>query len=364
MAAHADVRQLVPIRFLAFAIPAAVIGCGVPLADLGGGGDDDSVDAGEPGYPDGNIPLFPDAWTSDGGGACDGVDCSGHGVCVPVDGVATCVCEDGYVAQGVACVPSDPDASGCLAGAGDYVDEGPYETEAVAGPLGYTVFRPTSFEPDCLHPIVAWGNGSGVTGTAIYAHLNRHLASWGVVVIASHNSMVGSGLDHREGIDWLLAESANPASQYYGKLSPRAGVAGHSQGGLGASAAASHSNVEAEVNMQGGGSPAGKAALLLTGTADFMNSSVQMSYGLSTGPTFLASYLGADHITTPTALGALTPGGIQYKRLYAAWFRCFLADDENACALFAGGDECGICSDPGWAELKSKNLAAAPTGEP
>ena len=175
-------------------------------------------------------------------------------------------------------------------------------------------------------------------------------------MIASHNSSVGSGQFHRDGLDWLLAENQNPASPLHGRLSPRAGVAGHSQGGIGASAAVTHDNVEAEVNMQGGGSSADRAALLLTGTADFMSSSIHTSYSVAEGPAFLASYQGADHINTPTMMGANSAGGLQYKRLMTAWFRCWLGDDANACALFSGGQSCGICSDAGWAELDSKNF--------
>jgi hypothetical protein len=249
-----------------------------------------------------------------------------------------------------------PDDSGCLDGAGDYVNEGPYGSTTMPGPSGFTVFLPATLDDDCLHPIAAWGNGTGVNGPSIYAHLNSHVASWGVVVIASHDANVGSGTFHRDGLDWLLAQNEEPSSPLFGRLSPRAGVAGHSQGGIGASAAVSHPNVEAEVNVQGGGSSQDRAALLLTGTDDFMSGSIHNSYNAADGPAFLASYTGADHISTPTMLGASSPGGIQYKRLYAAWLRCFLADDTNACALFEGGDACGICSDPGWAELTSKSM--------
>jgi hypothetical protein len=44
--------------------------------------------------------------------------------------------------------------------------------------------------------------------------------------------------------------------------------------------------------------------------------------------------------------------------LYAAWFRCFLADDQTACKLFQGGTPsgCGICKEPGWHVLSSRNL--------
>jgi len=190
--------------------------------------------------------------------------------------------------------------------------------------------------------MMAWGNGTGVNGTSVYQHYLRHLASWGIVAIASHSSRVGSGNDHREGIDWLISQHSEPSSAFYNQLSLRAGVAGHSQGGIGASAAVSHSNVEAEVNIQGGGSSQDRPVLLLTRTADFMNDSVHNSYDSADGPAFLGSYVGANHTRTPTQIGASSPGGIQYKRLQTGWFLCFLADDENACLLFGVGNDCGI----------------------
>jgi hypothetical protein len=54
----------------------------------------------------------------------------------------------------------------------------------------------------------------------------------------------------------------------------------------------------------------------------------------------------------------MNPGSIQFMRLYAAWFRCFLADDQVACKLFQGGapQNCGICKDPGWHVLGARNL--------
>jgi len=71
----------------------------------------------------------------------------------------------------------------------------------------------------------------------------------------------------------------------------------------------------------------------------------------------LAIYTGADHISTPTALGwgQQNPGTIAYVRLYTAWFRCYLGGDQTACAVFRG-QGCEVCSDTAWATLESKNL--------
>jgi hypothetical protein len=88
------------------------------------------------------------------------------------------------------------------------------------------------------------------------------------------------------------------------------------------------------------------------------------------GKMFVAVWEGGNHIGTETVLGYLgldttsgdakvsQRGAQQFQRLYAAWFRCFLVDDETACKLFAGAtpDNCGICKDPGWNVLANKNL--------
>jgi hypothetical protein len=216
-------------------------------------------------------------------------------------------------------------------------------------------------ESNCPHPVIAWGNGTTVTGSQVYAFYNNNAASWGMIVIASDNPNVGSGSFHRAGIDYMLAQNNDSNSEFYQKISLRAGTSGHSQGAIGATVAAAHANVQAEVQVQGGGTPkAGMAFLALTGTGDTIvgTGPPTQSYNAATGPAFLASYTGADHITTPTLGGFVGnhAGTIQYMRLYTAWFRCFLADDATACGLFRGGASCGICNDPNWDTLQSKNI--------
>jgi hypothetical protein len=262
----------------------------------------------------------------------------------------------------------------CLqAGTGDYAKAGPYavSTKAVdlasvlpagtAAPTTFMIFYPTKLEASCPHPIASWGNGTTVTGSNVYAFFQNNAASWGVVVIASDNPSVGSGAYNKAGIDYLLAQNNDPASEFFHRLSTRAGVAGHSQGAIGATAATTHPNVEAEVQVEGGGRPkAGMAFLALSGTADTTvgTGPPTQSYTSATGPAFLAIYTGADHVTTPTLAGwsQKNPGTVQFMRLYTAWYRCFLADDGAACAMFKGGANCGMCTDPNWDKLQSKNM--------
>jgi hypothetical protein len=113
--------------------------------------------------------------------------------------------------------------------------------------------------------------------------------------------------------------------------------------------------------VAGFGAPAKTNAFIcLTGSADLAEQGCTSAYNAATGQAFLADWDGGDHVTTETVAGYIQgqPGTIQMMRLYAAWFRCFLADDQVACKLFEGGapSNCGICKDPGWHILQSKML--------
>ncbi len=275
--------------------------------------------------------------------------------------------------------------STCLkAGSGDYSQMGPYTVATKAnvdlsstgdlptgdaGPTTGTVFYPSEMEDNCPHPIVSWANGTGVTGSSTYAFFNNNAASWGIVVMAADNpnsaggSFAGTngGPYNRAGLDYLLKQNNDSSSIFYHHLSTRAGVSGHSQGAFAATQATTFPNVEAEVQVEGGGNPkAGIAFLALTGSADTTvgTTSPMNSYNAATGPAMFAEYTGADHTTTPTAGGwyQKNPGTIQFMRFYTAWWRCFLADDQVACGMFKGGSSCGVCKDPNWTSLETKNM--------
>jgi hypothetical protein len=287
----------------------------------------------------------------------------------------------GPVEDGGAGPPQTPHMGNtCLKpGSGDYSKAGPYQVSMKtgvdlgsysselppgdAGPTTYTIFYPQPFETNCLHPVVAWGNGTTVTGYQVYQFYNQNAASWGMVVIASDNSNVGSGVYHKAAIDYMAKQNTDSSSIFYQKLSTRVGTSGHSQGGIGATVGAGliGSNCEAEVCIAGGGAvQKTNAFICLTGSADIAEASCTATYQAAPGQAFLADWDGGDHFTTETVAGYIAgqPGTIQLMRLYAAWFRCFLADDQVACKLFEGGapSNCGICKDPGWHVLASKGL--------
>lgn len=289
-------------------------------------------------------------------------------------------------AAGAAAVPtpSDPPAapggkpwntSGttCLqAGSGKFGEPGPYKVGTLDVDLGmvqanqttgkFTIFYPTPLEAACAHPIVAWGNGTGVADSATYAFFNNNAAAWGMVVIASQDPNTGSGAFHKAGIDYLLKQNGDPSSMFYKKLSPRAGTSGHSQGAFGSVAGAAHPNVSVNVGVGGGASTSPThAALCLTGTEDIAADTCPTAADRAGGPFFAASWMGGDHVRTETLAGYITrdAGSLAMQRLYAAWFRCFLADDRVACDLFRGATpgDCGLCKENmNWAVLKSKNI--------
>jgi hypothetical protein len=196
-----------------------------------------------------------------------------------------------------------------------------------------------------------------------YDFFNVYAASYGIVVLASDNSNVGSGLYHKAAFDYMVKQNADPSSPFYKKLSLRFGTSGHSQGGLGATAGANliGSHCQAEVCVAGGGQVAATNSFIcLTGSADLAESSCTAGYQAAPGKAFLADWDGGDHVTTETLAGYVAgqEGTHQFMYLYAAWFRCFLADDQTACKMFQGGapKNCGICKESGWHVLASKNL--------
>jgi len=255
-------------------------------------------------------------------------------------------------------------------GNGMYNSPGPYKVAMMQVDLGmiepkqhtgkFTIYYPEPLEASCLHPIVAWGNGTGVMGSGTYAFLNSNAASWGMVVIESQEDNTGSGNFHKAGLDYMIKQNEDSSSKFYKKLGARTGVSGHSQGGFGASIGSQHpSVVTAAVEGASMNASAKVSVLVLTGTADIVRNPEGLVNN-ARGPMFVGNWEGGDHVTTQTIAGSLTgdKGTVQFARLYAAWFRCMLGDDPVACKMFTGGapENCGICKDPGWHSLTSKNL--------
>lgn len=82
------------------------------------------------------------------------------------------------------------------------------------------------------HPVIVFANGTADTVPAEKnAFFLRHLASWGFIVIRSRDGSTGQGETVTDAKDFLLAQSRDPGSVFYGKVDPdNIGLAGHSQG--------------------------------------------------------------------------------------------------------------------------------------
>lgn len=119
------------------------------------------------------------------------------------------------------------------------------EAYSVAGPWdvstasvedgGGTVIYELLFPTDLgaggfLHPIITWGNGTNAD-PGQYPGLLEQLASWGFVIVASTSPTTGTGAEMLAGVDYMIAENADPGSIFYQKLDTGSvGAIGHSQG--------------------------------------------------------------------------------------------------------------------------------------
>jgi hypothetical protein len=217
----------------------------------------------------------------------------------------------------------------------------------------YTLFRPAQLEAGKTYPAITWGNGT-CAQPLLYSEILEHLASWGVIVIASNATSVGSGREMLRGIDFLLKENETEGSALFGKIdTTRFGASGHSQGSQGTVAAGADARIKVTVPIQGA-SAAGVRALkgptfLIAGEKDTLvtPSSVQSAFNAATVPAVYGLSVGQDHLMPGRNPAPILEG-------VTGWFRIHLFADDTARALFYGAS-CELCSDPLW-KITQKNL--------
>jgi len=233
---------------------------------------------------------------------------------------------------------------------------GPFgSTSASEGP-GCTIVRPKSLGLGGVkHPVIVWGNGTGAA-VSLYKPAFELWASHGFIVAAANVSNgQGAGTALLACLDHVLDEDAKAGSVYAGKVCPRAGATGHSQGGGGALMAGRDPRVRVTAPVQpyiqqgyGGFDRASIATqqgpmLLLSGTLDDNATPSIHQQPVHDGtnvPVFWGNRVGADHYTV--ALGL--PG---YKAVMLAWFRLHLLGDDAQRSRFYG-PTCSLCSDTEW----------------
>lgn len=99
----------------------------------------------------------------------------------------------------------------------------------------YEIWYPAEMtESSHPYPLVVMANGTGVTASQ-YKEVFRHLASWGFIVIGNEDANSRTGASSAATLDFILALNQDNRSDFYGKIDAgHIGIAGHSQGGVGA----------------------------------------------------------------------------------------------------------------------------------
>jgi len=217
----------------------------------------------------------------------------------------------------------------------------------------YTMFRPTTFREGKKYPVVTWGNGT-CAQPLLYTEILEHLASHGIVVIATNATSVGSGMEMQRGLDFVIAENTRADGALFGKIDmEQLGASGHSQGSGAAVTVGGSARIRVTVPIQGA-STGGVRALkgptfLISGEKDTLAtpSSIESAFGAASLPAVYGMAVGQDHLMPgrmpEPILGALT-----------TWFAIHLLKDDAVKPLFFG-DSCGLCSDATW-KIQRKNL--------
>lgn len=123
----------------------------------------------------------------------------------------------------------------------NYTVMGQYEVSAVvfesnSKKIGqFKVWYPTEMERTSnTYPLVVMANGTGVKASK-YEAIFMHLASWGFIVIGNEDENSWDGVSSSESLNLMLDLNQKSTSLFYGKVDiENIGIAGHSQGGVGA----------------------------------------------------------------------------------------------------------------------------------
>ncbi len=99
----------------------------------------------------------------------------------------------------------------------------------------YEIYYPSEMkDKDVKYPLVIMSNGTGIKASK-YTEVFKHLASWGFVVAGNEDENSRTGASSAATLDYVLKLNEDTGSKFYGKIdTDNIGIAGHSQGGVGA----------------------------------------------------------------------------------------------------------------------------------
>jgi hypothetical protein len=261
----------------------------------------------------------------------------------------------------------DPATGAGLPPLADPGESGPFEiqvVESLPGLSTHILIAPKDLGRDGLkHPVLVWINGAGANSSS-YRNMHDNLAAQGFAIVDDKMSSFEAipEIDsQRMAIDWVLAQTADASSPYYGKLDPtRIAIGGHSLGSVASFGNVADPRITTSVHMAGGvtGNPGGvdnsligklrAPTLFLCGSADSNGlGRVRSDFAAAPPavPLFFGTLAGVGH--TDEFNGE---NGGRWGRIVAAWLRWRLAGDEHAAMLFSG-DACEFCTGD-WTAMK------------
>lgn len=99
----------------------------------------------------------------------------------------------------------------------------------------HEIWYPTEMTDNSrTYPLVVMANGTGVKASQ-YKEVFQHLSSWGFIVVGNEDENSRAGTSSAASLDFVLTLNADSDSIFYGKIDvENIGIAGHSQGGVGA----------------------------------------------------------------------------------------------------------------------------------
>lgn len=207
------------------------------------------------------------------------------------------------------------------------------------------------------YPLVVMVNGTGVPASQ-YEPVFEHLASWGFVVIGNEDGSSWSGASSAAGLDLMLRLNADAESIFYRKIdAEHIGVAGHSQGGVGAinavmvqengscykalyTASATHAALAA---LLGWPYDVGKVSIPYFMTAGTLQADAgnEKDYGIAPLESLQENYAAvSDDVFKVLARRKDTDHGemlMNADGYMTAWFCWLLQGDETAAGVFTGG---------------------------
>ena len=241
-----------------------------------------------------------------------------------------------------------------------YHASGPY---AVAYHLidGTHTFIPDVAQEQAF-PLVVMVNGTGLKALD-YAPVFEHLASWGFIVIGNDDPNAWNGRSALASLDIALQHNDDKCSPLYHRIDlQRMGVAGHSQGAIGAINAASAD--ERFKVLYAASCPQAKLAKRLRWT--YSLSDIHIPTMLSAGTWWIERQIsplaslerlaGELPASTPMLMGRIN--GIEHRYILhqgdaymTAWLRYWLANDTLAAPAFLGVAP-EILNNPRWIDVK------------